>query len=447
MQERKASKKPILLITSLIFGLFFGAGNLIFPVQMGQMSGGHWLPAVSGFLLTGCLLPYLAMLGMALTKSTSVFDIAKPVAPWFATIMLIAIHFSLGPLFATPRTAATAFAMGISPLVPAAYQQLAMLIFSAIFFIMVYYLSIKESNLMKWVGKYLNPLFLILLAIILLVALILPMGGLDQKITGAYQASAGFQGILEGYNTMDCLALLAFAVSVVYSVKNMGFSDKQVPKLLAKSGFFAILLESIIYIATTLLGVSSLGIMPISANGGAALSNIINHYTGNVGILLTAVIVTLAVFTTAMGLSASFSQDLHRIFPKISYKNWLRVITIGSFITANAGLTKIIEFSTPFLMIIYPFALALTILAVLNKWVKQDKTIYRFIMAFIAIPAFIDGLLSSPWAKTDFATSIASAYQNTIPLASEGFGWVIPAIIGAIVALIFRAFLPKKATA
>ncbi|GAP01133.1 branched-chain amino acid permease [Fructobacillus fructosus] len=444
MQEQRASKRQLLLITSLIFGLFFGAGNLIFPVQLGQLAGGHVWPAISGFLLTGALLPFLAMLGMALTKSTSVFDIAKPVAPWFATIMVVAIHFSLGPLFATPRTAATAFAMGIAPLIPTAYQQLAMLIFSAIFFLMVYRLTLKESNLTKWVGKYLNPLFLILLAVILLLALIMPMGGLDQKVSGAYKVAPAFQGILEGYNTMDCLALLAFAVSVVYAVKNMGFSDKQVPKLLAKSGLLAILLESLIYIATALLGVTSLGIMPVSDNGGTALSNVIIHYTGNVGILMTGLIVTLAVFTTAMGLSASFSQDLHKVFPKISYKNWLRVITVGSFITANAGLTKIIAFSIPALMIIYPFTLALTILAVLNKWVKQSPIMYRTVMAFITIPALLDGLLASPAKSTDWALQVADVYHAIIPLAAEGFGWVLPAIIGALVAMVWQAIQRKQ---
>lgn len=444
MQEQRASKRQLLLITSLIFGLFFGAGNLIFPVQLGQLAGGHVWPAISGFLLTGALLPFLAMLGMALTKSTSVFDIAKPVAPWFATIMVLAIHFSLGPLFATPRTAATAFAMGIVPLIPTAYQQLAMLIFSAIFFLMVYRLTLKESNLTKWVGKYLNPLFLILLAVILLLALIMPMGGLDQKVSGAYKVAPAFQGILEGYNTMDCLALLAFAVSVVYAVKNMGFSDKQVPKLLAKSGLLAILLESLIYIATALLGVTSLGIMPVSDNGGTALSNVIIHYTGNVGILMTGLIVTLAVFTTAMGLSASFSQDLHKVFPKISYKNWLRVITVGSFITANAGLTKIIAFSIPALMIIYPFTLALTILAVLNKWVKQSPIMYRTVMVFITIPALLDGLLASPAKSTDWALQVADVYHAIIPLAAEGFGWVLPAIIGALVAMVWQAIQRKQ---
>ncbi len=444
MQEQRASKRQLLLITSLIFGLFFGAGNLIFPVQLGQLAGGHVWPAISGFLLTGALLPFLAMLGMALTKSTSVFDIAKPVAPWFATIMVVAIHFSLGPLFATPRTAATAFAMGIAPLIPTDYQQLAMLIFSAIFFLMVYRLTLKESNLTKWVGKYLNPLFLILLAVILLLALIMPMGGLDQKVSGAYKVAPAFQGILEGYNTMDCLALLAFAVSVVYAVKNMGFSDKQVPKLLAKSGLLAILLESLIYIATALLGVTSLGIVPVSDNGGTALSNVIIHYTGNVGILMTGLIVTLAVFTTAMGLSASFSQDLHKVFPKISYKNWLRVITVGSFITANAGLTKIIAFSIPALMIIYPFTLALTILAVLNKWVKQSPIMYGTVMAFITIPALLDGLLASPAKSTDWALQVADVYHAIIPLAAEGFGWVLPAIIGALVAMVWQAVQRKQ---
>ncbi|MBS9334672.1 branched-chain amino acid transport system II carrier protein [Fructobacillus sp. M1-13] len=433
MKEQKASKRQLLLIASLIFGLFFGAGNLIFPVQLGQMAGHHWLPAVIGFLLTGAVLPFLAMLAMALTKSKSVFDIAAPVGAWFGTAMLVAIHFSLGPLFATPRTAATAFSMGIAPLIPSAYQQLAMLIFSGLFFLLVYKMTLKESNLMDWVGKYLNPLFLLLLALILVLALVLPMGDLQQHVSGAYQTQAAFQGILEGYNTMDCLALLALAVSVVYAVRNMGFSEKAVPKLLAKSGLLAIALESFIYIATALLGVSSLGIMGVSPNGGAAFSNIVTHYLGNAGIIATGIIVTLAVITTAMGLSASFAQDLHKVFPTITYKNWLRLTAVGSFLTANAGLTKIIAFSTPVLLFLYPFTLALTILAVLHRWTKQEPIIYRLVMAFIAIPALLDGLLASPLASENWVKGIATAYHHYLPLAAEGFGWVLPAVIGGLI--------------
>ena len=74
-----------------------GAGNLIFPIQLGQLSGGNWLPATIGFLITGTVVPFLAMMAVSLTNSQSVYDIAKPVAPWFGTVFLVAIHLTNGP--------------------------------------------------------------------------------------------------------------------------------------------------------------------------------------------------------------------------------------------------------------------------------------------------------------------------------------------------------------
>lgn len=443
MEKQKLTTKQLFLVASLIFGMFFGAGNLIFPVQLGQLAGHNWLPAVLGFLLTGALLPFLAMLAVSLTDSKSVYDIAKPVASWFGTVVLVAIHFTIGPLFGTPRTAATAFAMGVAPLVPAGYQQLAMLVFSAVFFGLAYFLTVKQSNLMKWVGKYLNPIFLVLLGLILVLALVLPMGDLSQHVAPAYQHHAAFQGILDGYNTMDGLALLALAVSVVYAVRALGFTGTNVSKVLAKSGLVAILMESLIYVATVLLGVSSLGTMKAAANGGTAFSEIITHYTGNVGVLSTGVIVTLAVFTTAMGLFVSFAQDLHRVFPKVSYLWWLRLIAFGSFVTANAGLTNIIAWSAPVLMLLYPYALALTLLGVSNKWVKQDRTMYRFVVAAVTVPAFLDALAASPLASQAWAASVVKGYTTNLPLAAEGFGWFLPALVGLVLALLWK-FLKKE---
>ncbi|MBS9334673.1 branched-chain amino acid transport system II carrier protein [Fructobacillus sp. M1-13] len=443
MEAKKLSLKQLFLIASLIFGMFFGAGNLIFPVQLGQAAGSHWFWAVSGFLLTGTVLPFLAMLAVSLTNSKSVYDIARPVAPWFGTVFLVAIHMTIGPLFGTPRTAATAFDMGIAPLLPQGMQQGAMLAFTALFFGLAYFLTVKQSNLMKWVGKYLNPLFLGLLALILLFALLLPMGDLQQHVSSAYQQHAAFQGVLDGYNTMDGIALLALAVSVVYAVKGLGFEGKSVSTVLAKSGLVAIVMESMIYLATVLLGVSSLGTMKEAANGGTAFSDIVTHYTGNVGVLATGVIVTLAVFTTAMGLFVSFAQDLHRVFPKVSYLWWLRVIAIGSFVTANAGLTNIIAWSAPVLMLLYPFALALTVLGVTNKWVKQDHSIYAWVTAAVALPAFLDALAASPLADLTAVKGLVSSYHQLLPLASEGFGWVLPAVFGFALALLWK-FAHKK---
>ncbi|GAP03419.1 branched-chain amino acid permease [Fructobacillus pseudoficulneus] len=444
MSEKKLSKKQLLLLSSLIFGMFFGAGNLIFPVQLGQTAGHNWLPATLGFLVTGCLVPFLAMLAVSLTNSKSISDVAAPVAPWFGTLVLVVVHFTIGPLFGTPRTAATAFSMGVAPFVPAAYQQLAMLVFSAVFFSLAYFLTVKQSNLMKWIGKYLNPLFLVLLVLLLVLALVLPMGDLNQHTAAAYQSHAGFQGILDGYNTMDGLALLAFSVTAVYAVRNMGFEGHSVSKVLAKAGLLSIFWEALLYLALVLLGVSSLGKFSTAANGGTAFSQIVTHYTGNLGVLVTGVIVTLAVFTTAMGLFGSFAQDLHRAFPKVAYVWWLRVIAVGSFVTANAGLTNIVKWSVPVLMLLYPYALALISLGVLNKWVNQSPYLYRSVVAFVTVPAFLDALASSPLVSVSFVNNLVTGYHQYFPMAADGFGWVVPALVGAAFGLAWQLVAKRK---
>ncbi|WEV55131.1 branched-chain amino acid transport system II carrier protein [Leuconostocaceae bacterium ESL0723] len=446
MKEQKLTFKQLILLASLIFGMFFGAGNLIFPVQLGQLAGHNWLPAALGFLLTGALVPFLAMLAISITGSKSVYDLAAPVGPWFAMIILIGIHLTLGPLVATPRTAATAFAMGISPLVKPEYQQIAMLIFSAIFFGLVYLLSVRQAGLTKWIGKYLNPLFLIFLGILFLAAFFLPMGNLSQAVGSAYQHHAAFQGVLDGYNTMDGLALLGFAVSSVYAAQAMGFTGKAVPKVLARAGLLSIAFEALVYLALVLLGVSSLGLFKPAENGGVAFGQIVSHYAGNLGVLLTGVIVTLAVFTTAMGLSASFAQDMHRVFPKISYTWWLRVVAIGAFVVANAGLTNIVKWAVPVLMLLYPYALSLITLAVLNRWVKQSPVIYRATMLLVTVPAILDALSSSALAQTSWVQAWHQNYVQVVPLAAEGFGWLVPALIGAAIGTLIHWYQHRSNT-
>ena len=435
MTNKKLTWQQLVLIASLIFGMFFGAGNLIFPVQLGQLAGGNWLPATLGFLVTGTVVPFLAMLAVSVTHSRSVYDVAKPVGHWFGLAFLVAIHLTIGPFFGTPRTAATAFSMGVAPFFAPKDQGRGMLLFSGAFFGLAYYLTVKQSGLMKWVGKYLNPLFLALLLVVLLLALVMPMGSTHQAVSATYQANAGFQGILDGYNTMDGIALLALAVSVVYAVKALGFRDAQVSQVLAKAGLLSIVAEAVLYAALVLLGVTSLGQFKAAANGGDAFAQIVAHYAGNFGTALTGVVVTLAVFTTAMGLFVSFAQDMHLVFPKVSYLWFLRVIAFGSFVTANAGLTNIVAWSVPVLMFLYPISLVLIMLSLTAKYFNYAPVVYRSVVGFVALPALLDALASSPFMSGRLAQQVVNTYHQLIPFSALGFGWLVPAAVGTFVGL------------
>ncbi|WP_369468579.1 branched-chain amino acid transport system II carrier protein [Enterococcus faecalis] len=145
---------------------------------------------------------------------------------------------------------------------------------------------------------------------------------------------------------------VASSVAFVHSVRNLGFKNKQIVIVTAKSGLVSILFEVGIYFGLILLGVMSLNKLTLSENGGIALSEIFHYYLGNLGAIFLGITVTLGVFTTAMRLVASFAQDFHKLFPKVSYVFWLRLTTCISFVIANAGLDNIIQWSLSVLMLL-----------------------------------------------------------------------------------------------
>ena len=164
LEERKLTKRDYFVVSSMLFGLFFGAGNLIFPLHLGQLAGQNWVPAALGFLVTGVLLPLLSVLAISITRSEGVYDVGRPLGPVFALLFMILIHGTIGPLFGTPRTATVSYTVGLAPLVPKNFQTVGLLVFSAVFFGLALFFSLEENKIINNIGKLLNPVFLVLLA-------------------------------------------------------------------------------------------------------------------------------------------------------------------------------------------------------------------------------------------------------------------------------------------
>lgn len=428
----------LLVVSSLIFGMFFGSGNLIFPVHLGQLAGNNWLSAAFGFAISGSLFPLLAILAVVVTKSDGLYDLARPVGKFYAALFLVLVHLTIGPFFGTPRTAAMAFEMAAKTFLPTKFDTVGMFLFTALFFGLAYTLTVHQNNLLKYVGKYLNTIFLVLLAIVFVVAFLKPMGGLNHMPTQAYQTNSTVSGLLEGYNTIDAVALLALSVTFVHAAKALGYKDRELSSLTAKAGSLSIGLEVLVYFGLVLLGAFSLNKMNLSANGGDALSSIVNYYFGNFGAAFLGVLVTLGVFTTAMGLVASFSQDFHKLFPKVSYLAWLRTTTVLSFVVANAGLDNIIAWSLPVLMLLYPLSLALILVSLTVHSKPYAGVVYKMTISFTVLPAVFDLLNASPAAVTNlnFVKTILAAYHQYIPFASLGLGWIVPTFVGFFLGLL-----------
>lgn len=437
--EKKLSLKDYLYLGSMLFGLFFGAGNLIFPVHMGQEAGANVWPAIIGFLITGIGLPFLGIIAIGISGENGLFDLASRVHKGYGYFFTVALYLVIGPFFAMPRLAATSFEIGLTPFVAENQKTLFLAIFSILFFALSWWFSRNPSKLLDYVGKFLNPLFLALLAILIVMSFVKPMANIhDITVLGKYRDHAFFTGFQNGYNTLDVLASLAFGIIVVNTLKNKGVTKKStITADTFKSGAVSVLLMGIIYSFLSLMGTMSMGKFDLSENGSIALTQIAHYYLGTGGSIILALIVVVACLKTTIGLTTAFSETFAELFPGLSYSTLIAGVSIIPCIIANVGLTSIISYSTPVLMFLYPLAIILVLLGVSGPLFKNNPIVYQTVTIFTIIPALIDGLQSSPaWIQNASITQkIIEFAKNTLPFFGIGMGWIVPAVFGLILGL------------
>lgn len=438
MDERLRRARTYLVIGSLVFGMLFGAGNLVFPVHLGQLAGAHWGPAAAGFIASGVLLPLLAMLALSVTQSRGLFDLARPVGDWFALVFLILVHATIGPLCATPRTATVPYAIGIAPALPARVQPWGLALFTGAFFLLTYCFSAKSGKVTEIIGKVLNPAFLVMLLVIFLLAFLRPLGKLSgPQPVEDYLSQPFANGFLQGYNTMDALAMLIFGVTVVAAVQQLGFNPRDRSLATAKGGFIGILGVGILYLGLIYLGTTSRNQFALAANGGTTLNQVAHYYLGTFGNALLLTLATVTCLTTAMGLVIAFSQDFHQRFPQVAYHTFLRWNCFLSFLIANLGLDQIVTWSTPVLMFLYPLAIVLILVALASPLFERAPVVYRWALGLTVIPACFDLVGSLPplfrqWGGCRWLTAWAGQH---LPLFTSGFAWLPFAVVGTVIGL------------
>lgn len=418
----------------MLFGLFFGAGNLIFPVHLGQEAGSLTPPAVIGFIITATGLPFLGALAIGISNCGGLFGLASRVGKGWGYFFTIALFLTIGPFFAHPRTGTVSYEVGFALYMPERFQSLGLFLFSLLFFGAALLISLRPGKIIVWVGKVLNPLFLFFLGILLATSFLHPMGRVaDAPVHGAYMKSAFFTGFVEGYNTMDALAALAFGMLVVDALKAMGVTrPRDIAVSTAKAGAVSVLLMVIIYTCLSFMGAMSIGQFELSRNGGIALAQVARHYFGFPGSVLLACIVTLACMKTAIGLTTSCSAIFVTMFPNsLSYRAYVFLFSGLACAIANVGLTQIIALSIPVLMFLYPPAMVLILLALFSSFFADARVIYLTSTAAAAIFSIGDALAATPAVIRDLAPvkGILAAHQ-ALPLADIGMGWVFPALIG-----------------
>lgn len=440
---KKLTLRQLLLVASMLFGMFFGAGNLIFPASMGQLAGRSLWAASAGFLITGVGLPLLGVAALGISREEGLLELSSRVSRGYGLFFTCLLYLTIGPFFAIPRCATVSYTVGIQRLLPDAGQRVVLAVFSLVFFAAVLFFSLRPGEILTWIGKVLNPLFLCFLAVLVLRALTAPIGSVAEiEPTGSYASAAFSTGLLEGYNTMDALASLAFGIIVVNAIRSLGVQE---PGAVAKStvfaGVFSSLLMALIYLLVTVVGAQSRGMFEASSNGGEALAQIAQYYFGPAGALILAGTVTIACLKTTVGLITSCGETFVRIFPGgPSYRVWAVTFCTVSFLIANLGLDTILAYSTPVLMFLYPLSIVLILLTLGGSLFGNHPTVLRWTIGCTAVASVFDLLRTLPEgtrALLHLEPVIALA-ETWLPLCKQGFGWVVPALMGLVIGLVLR---------
>lgn len=420
------SAKQIVFISLMLFSMFFGAGNLIFPPFLGLSAGEHLWPALAGFIVSAVGLPILGVIAVA--KAGSFHELNLRVHPIFAFIFPFLIYIAIGPGLAIPRAGSLAFEMGAAPFLPVnlADTPITLFVYSVLFFGLVTWLCMYPSKLIDLFGKLLTPILLALIAIIFVKSLMDPMGSFESA-KGNYGANPLFQGVLEGYLTMDALAALAFGIVIANTLTSKGVHDNKKRSLyMMYAGLGAGLLLTIIYLILGYLGASSSSLGQ-AENGAIILSNVMTYLFGKSGTLILGIVFTLACFCVSIGLVTSCSQFFNNMMPRIPYKMWVIILAVVSTAIANLGLTQILQISVPILGMIYPLAIVLIFLGLLDDLIKQNRYIYRSVIGIVAIFSIVDT------ADKSFLQNSMSGIFEILPFYTEGLGWILPALIGLLV--------------
>ena len=431
----KKKLKDVIVIGFALFAMFFGAGNLIFPPSLGNMTGSSYLIAMIGFILTGVGLPLLGILACA-NYDGQFSNITDKIGTKFSLIVNMALMIVLGPLLVIPRTAATTYELGVQPL----FGDINPLVIIVIYFIINLFFVLKPSSIIDIIGTVLTPTLLVMLSSIIIKGIVSPFGEIvPSKIDSVFPSA-----LLEGYQTMDVLGSVILATIVVASIKAKGYKKKEeIMSLSLKAGLISVTGLAIIYGGLTYLGAQTSALYE-GASRSFLVITVAKSTLGTLGMVALGIAVSLACLTTSIGVTATVCEYFSNKFEKLTYKTAAFGLTAISISIASMGVDSIVKFAVPILGILYP----LVIVLLLTSFI-YDK-IGKKVMAYTTYTALTIGVLNT---VADLAsksklenlfnfiplTKLGDGLKdvlNIIPLNELGFGWVLPSIFVFIITFI-----------
>jgi LIVCS family branched-chain amino acid:cation transporter len=417
--------KEIWIAGFALFSLFFGAGNLILPPTLGAKAGVDWWIVVLGFIITAIAIPILAIFAHAKLQGT-LYDFGKKVSPAFSTLFCFLIYI-IAVAIPSPRTAAVTHEMAIQP-----FFDTSPTLTATIYFVLVFLFSVNRSRIISLIGKFLTPIIVVILLIIIGISFFTSAGSLSPSTF----KNPFIDGILEGYQTFDAIAGVVVGAVIIISLNyssHTTFEAKR--KLIRNAGFIAGTGLLLIYGGLILSGALFSATFAENATRIDVLSGLSTQTLGNLGTTFLSVLVALACFTTAVGVVTG-SADYIKGICKNSNKAYIITAAIASLIGIIVGSFQvdfIITLAVPALMFLYPITIVLIVLNVVPD-TYASKLVFRgvVLVTFIfSIPDFLGFIIPR---------ENLVGIKSIIPLAEHSLGWVLPALL----VFIFMNLIVKK---
>jgi LIVCS family branched-chain amino acid:cation transporter len=361
----KHSRPNILAMGLALFSMFFGSGNLIFPLTIGYNSGELWNWASIGFIFTGVLLPFSGVIAMAVYEGDydRFFATLGKTGGFIFTTMLLCAWIPLG---SGPRCIILSFSN-----IQSYIYDTPLWLYSLIYSALIYLVTIKKSRALDLLGYILTPLLLACLGSLIYLGLSASPGliATDQSIKTTI-----FHGIIEGYQTQDLIASFFFASSVIGILKTAYEKGISPIKVAVFSSIVGISLLAIVYISLILLAASS-GTLLDSVSTDKLLATLVLKLLPKELAFIGSAAITLACFTTSIALTVVFSDFLKKdVFcGRLSEKACVFASVLICFCISLAGFSRIAAVISILMQVLYPILIGLIIWNLLIKQVFKKK--------------------------------------------------------------------------
>ncbi|EKL3977555.1 branched-chain amino acid transport system II carrier protein [Morganella morganii] len=431
------STKDMLVLGMMVFALFLGAGNIIFPPMAGYHSGTDWFSASLGFIVTGVVLPFLTLITVAVKGRGERLSVDLP--RWVSVTFWVALYLILGSTFAMPRVTNTAYELGFLPLGFVEKSTASHLIFAFVFNFVSMFFMLKQGTMISAIGKFMTPALLFLLVAVGIAVVRTPLSPINEPIN-QYVDFAFFSGIVDGYQTMDVLSAMAFGGIVARALASRGITSPQdVVVITIKAGLIAVGLLAALYICLFYLGATSDAVSQTATNGGQIFSRYVDALYGALGTWLMCGIVLLASMTTFVGVTSACADFFATFNPRLDYRFWVVVSTLLTTIVSTFGLDTLLRVTIPVLLLIYPTTVALVFLQFARRKMRNPRFTYGFTVTVLVVMSAFDTL-----NNIGLLSENVLAVLHRMPLFKEGIGWLLPGVIAFIISFVAGNMRPAK---